>query len=46
MDASNWVHYSSGIFSNCKSSLNYNVLVVGIKDGNWVAKNVWGQNWG
>lgn len=46
VDASNWSHYSSGIFDNCRSVLNYNALIVGIKDGNWILKNVWGVNWG
>ena len=30
IDAANWSHYNGGIFSNCKTTLNYNALLVGI----------------
>ena len=46
VDASNWSHYSGGIFDNCKTTLNYNALLVGIENGAWVLKNAWGSNWG
>ena len=46
VDATNWSPYKSGIFSNCKSSLNHGVTLVGVKDGNWWVKNSWGASWG
>ncbi|NDW60117.1 hypothetical protein G0P98_26995 [Yangia sp. PrR004] len=47
VDATNWSAYSSGIFSNCKKSLNHAVLAVGYyADGTWVIKNSWGTSWG
>lgn len=32
VDATNWSPYKSGIFSNCKTSLNHGVLLVGASD--------------
>jgi C1A family cysteine protease len=46
VDATNWSPYKSGVFSNCKTSLNHGVLLVGISGGNWVVKNSWGASWG
>ena len=46
VDASNWSPYKSGIFSNCRTSLNHGVTLVGVNGGNWVIKNSWGASWG
>jgi C1A family cysteine protease len=46
VDASNWSAYRSGVFNNCKTSLNHGVLLVGITDAYWLVKNSWGTGWG
>jgi|688.fasta_scaffold1201561_1 C1A family cysteine protease len=47
VDASNWMFYKSGIFSNCSgNALNLAVLLVGMTDNNWKVKNQWGTSWG
>ena len=46
VDASNWSPYRSGVFSNCRTSLNHGVTLIGVKDGNWWVKNSWGASWG
>ena len=46
VDASNWSPYKSGVFNNCKSSINHAVLLVGVTGGNWKIKNSWGTGWG
>jgi C1A family cysteine protease len=46
VDATNWSLYSSGVFGNCKTSLNHGVLLVGVKNGAWWIKNSWGTGWG
>ena len=46
VDATNWSTYKSGVFSNCKTSLNHGVLLVGVTDQYWVVKNSWGATWG
>lgn len=46
VDATNWSNYKSGVFSNCKTSLNHAVLLVGVTSGNWKIKNSWGTGWG
>ena len=46
VDATNWSNYKSGVFNNCKTSLNHGVLLVGIVGGNWRVKNSWGTSWG
>ena len=46
VDAGGWSHYSSGIFSNCGTSINHAVLLVGVVRGNWKIKNSWGTTWG
>jgi C1A family cysteine protease len=46
VDANNWSRYSKGIFSNCKTSLDHSVLLVGITDEYWLVKNSWGTTWG
>lgn len=46
VDATNWSPYKSGVFSNCRTSLNHGVTLVGVNGGNWVIKNSWGPSWG
>ena len=46
VDATNWSPYRSGIFNNCKASINHAVLLVGISNGVWKIKNSWGTGWG
>jgi len=47
VDANNWSPYKSGVFSNCGSSIDHAVLLVGVDaDGTWKVKNSWGTGWG
>jgi C1A family cysteine protease len=46
VDATNWSPYKSGVFNNCKTSLNHGVLLVGVTDASWKVKNSWGATWG
>lgn len=48
VDATNFQYYSKGIFSNCGTSLNHGVLLVGYSasSGSWKVKNSWGTSWG
>ncbi len=46
VDATNWSHYAAGIFSNCKTSLNHDVFLVGATTDYWKIKNSWGTTWG
>lgn len=46
VDATNWSPYKSGVFNNCKASLNHDVLLVGATDEFWKIKNSWGATWG
>lgn len=46
VDASNWSPYRSGVFNNCKTSLNHGVLLTGVTDQYWHVKNSWGPSWG
>ena len=47
VDATNWMLYKSGIYSNCSGrTLNYFTLVVGMTDTYWKVKMEWGSNWG
>jgi hypothetical protein len=46
VDATNWSPYKSGVFNNCKTSLNHGVLLVGVTDQYWWVKNSWGASWG
>jgi len=46
VDASNWSSYSSGIFSNCGTSINHAVVAVGYTPDYWIIRNSWGQRWG
>lgn len=45
-DATNWSRYSSGIFNNCKTSLNHDILLVGLTSTYYKIKNSWGSSWG
>lgn len=44
--ASNWSSYSSGIFSDCNTSLNHGVLLAGSTAQYQLVKNSWGASWG
>jgi len=46
VDATNWSPYKTGVFNNCKTSLNHGVLLVGSADAYWKIKNSWGPAWG
>jgi len=46
VDATNWSAYKTGTFSNCATSLNHGVLLVGVAANIWRVKNSWGTGWG
>lgn len=46
VDAMNWSLYRSGIFTNCDTILNHDVLLVGVTDQYWLIKNSWSTEWG
>lgn len=46
VDANKWNKYGSGIFNTCGSSLDHDVLLVGVTDTYWKIKNSWGTSWG
>lgn len=48
VDATNWPHYRSGIFTNCDDQMNINldVYLVGATSTFWKIKNAWGTAWG
>ena len=46
IDASNWSSYRSGIFNNCKTSINHMVLLTALADEYWKLRNSWGATWG
>lgn len=46
VDATNWPHYSSGVFNDCASKLNHGVLLVGMTNDSWKVKNSWTSGWG
>ena len=45
-DATNWSRYQSGIFNNCKKSLNHDITLVGYNSQYYRIKNSWGSSWG
>ena len=46
VDANNWSKYASGIFNNCKTSIDHDVMLVGATDTYWKIKNSWSSSWG
>lgn len=47
LSADGWNSYGSGVFSNCGTSINHAVLLVGWDNrNNWRIKNSWGTGWG
>lgn len=46
VDATKFNTYKDGVFSDCGTSLNHGVLLVGIQGGSWKVKNNWGSGWG
>lgn len=46
VDATNWSHYTSGIFNNCGRNLNHDVFMVGVTVQYWRIKNSWSTSWG
>jgi cathepsin L len=51
VDARKWRYYRSGVFSNCGTSVNHSILIVGYGKTSsgvafWRVKNSWGTGWG
>lgn len=48
VDASTWSTYTSGIMSDCGTSINHAVQAVGVDTGAgyWKVRNSWGPSWG
>lgn len=46
VDASNMQFYSYGVFTNCGTVLNYNMLLVTLINGEFSLKASWGTSWG
>jgi len=46
VSATNWKDYRSGIYTDCDQNVNAAVLVTGMTDAYWRAKNSWGVSWG
>jgi cathepsin L len=46
VSATNWKDYRSGIYTDCDQNVNAAVLVTGMTDTYWRAKNSWGVSWG
>ena len=44
VDANKWSNYKSGIFNNCGTSLDHDVLLVGYTDSYWKIKNSWSSS--
>ena len=41
VDATNWSPYKSGVFNNCKASINHGVTLVGVKGGKIDMSHQW-----
>lgn len=46
VDATKWSNYKSGIFNNCSTNLNHDVLLVGETSSYHKIKNSWSTSWG
>ena len=46
VDASRWSSYRAGVFTNCGTSINHAVLLVGATQDYYKVKNSWGTSWG
>jgi C1A family cysteine protease len=46
VDANNFQFYSSGVFSDCKESLDHGVTLIGYTKEAWIVRNSWGESWG
>jgi len=46
VDAEAWQFYSGGVFSDCGSTLDHGVLLVGYTPDAWIVKNSWASSWG
>lgn len=48
VNARNWQLYSTGIFSNCPTTVevNHEAMLVGSTVNYWRLKNSWGTRWG
>jgi C1A family cysteine protease len=45
-DATNWNKYTSGIFNNCATNINHDIMLVGYTSTYWKIKNSWGTGYG
>lgn len=48
VDASAWQTYKNGVMSNCGTSIDHAVLLVGVSQEHnaWLIRNSWGTGWG
>lgn len=48
VDASDWSSYTGGIVTECGTSINHAVQLVGVneEEGYWKVRNSWGDSWG
>lgn len=45
VDGSNMQFYYGGVFTNCGTTLNYNILLVANINDYWELKSSWGPSW-